>query len=68
MSSSSRNVDYCFQGEECMMEISECLIITAVIQVTGLKQKVIDLLRPWVGKPTEVLDQNVKSFGSTYHI
>ncbi|MGA8083855.1 MAG: hypothetical protein WB988_18540 [Candidatus Nitrosopolaris sp.] len=51
-----------------MMEISECLIITAVIQVTGLKQKVIDLLRPWVGKPTEVLDQNVKSFGSIYHI
>ncbi|MGB8937769.1 MAG: hypothetical protein WCC17_21980 [Candidatus Nitrosopolaris sp.] len=31
MSSSSRNVDYCFQGEECMMEISGCLIIIGTV-------------------------------------
>ena len=31
MSSSSRNVDYFFQGEECMMEISECLIIIGTV-------------------------------------
>jgi hypothetical protein len=40
--------------------------IPAVIQVTGLKQKVIDSLEPWMGQPTEILDQ--KSFGFIHHI
>jgi hypothetical protein len=31
MSSSSPNVDYCFQGKECMMKISECLIIIGTV-------------------------------------
>ncbi|MGA8080851.1 MAG: hypothetical protein WB988_03245, partial [Candidatus Nitrosopolaris sp.] len=31
MSSSSRNVDYFFQEQECMMEISECQFIIGTV-------------------------------------
>jgi hypothetical protein len=42
--------------------------IPEVTQVTGLKQKDIDLLDKWIGRPSDILDQNVKSFGFVYHI